>query len=253
MSESSSRFWEIFLSVFETLPRQGPGDRASTSQALAMCKELPQNSKILDLGSGAGAQTMTLLEITDGTIVAVDTHAPFIDMIHAKAEAQGAESRVTALSADMADLKFEPQTFDLIWSEGALYNVGIPKALEICHPLLRSGGYLAFTDAVWKKDGAPDAVKALFEDYATMGSVLNIIQNVTDSPFELVGHFPLPDDAWWTDFYTPLLARVAELRAQHTDPEALAALDTIEAEALLRRDFADFYTYEFFICRKANQ
>lgn len=29
----------------------------------------------------------------------------------------------------------------------------------------------------------------------------------------IVGHFTLPAEAWWDDFYTPMEQRIAELRA----------------------------------------
>ena len=94
--------------------------------------------------------------------------------------------------------------FDLIWSEGALYNIGIPRALSICGGPLRKGGYLVFTDAVWCKARLPDSVKAIFEsDYPTMGTVADLVSLIERSPFELLNHFPLPPEAWWDDFFTP--------------------------------------------------
>ena len=45
----------------------------------------------------------------------------------------------------MAKPDLPPDSFDLIWSEGAFYNIGIACALDVCRPLLRAGGYLAFT------------------------------------------------------------------------------------------------------------
>jgi SAM-dependent methyltransferase len=59
---------------------------------------------------------------------------------------------VRPMVGDMAQPEMPPESFDLIWSEGALYNIGIENALRICHGLLHPGGYLAFTDAVWRKE-----------------------------------------------------------------------------------------------------
>ena len=50
----------IFYEIFEGLPRQGPGDNASTQQALAMLADLPARPTILDIGCGAGMQTLEL-------------------------------------------------------------------------------------------------------------------------------------------------------------------------------------------------
>ncbi|MCU0299713.1 MAG: hypothetical protein MUF33_14525, partial [Candidatus Nanopelagicales bacterium] len=67
----------------------------------------------------------------------------------------------------------------------------------------------------------------------------------------LVGHFPLPDDAWWDDFYTPMEARIAELRRKYSgDPEAADILDDLAAEPEMHRRYCAFYAYEFFVVRR---
>ena len=48
----------------------------------------------------------------------------------------------------MAELIMAHSSFDLIWSEGAPYKIGIQRELSIFAGLLRKGGYLVFTDAV---------------------------------------------------------------------------------------------------------
>ncbi len=95
----------------------------------------------------------------------------------------------------MADPGQSPARFDLIWSEGALYNIGIGKALGLCHGLLRPGGRLVFSDAVWRKAPPPE-VKAIFDaDYPAMGTVSDVLANIGRSQFSVVGHFTLPDEA----------------------------------------------------------
>ena len=87
-------------------------------------------------------------------------------------------------------------SFDLIWSEGAPYKIGIQRGLSICAALLRKGGYLVFTDAVWCDPNPPDSVKSIFEnDYPTMGSVADVVSLIQSSPFHLMNHFPLPLEA----------------------------------------------------------
>ena len=54
MSEPTPRFWQIFFEVFETIPRQGPVDRACTAEALALCHDLPASPAVIDLGCGVG-------------------------------------------------------------------------------------------------------------------------------------------------------------------------------------------------------
>ena len=74
-----------------------------------------------------------------------------------------------------------------------------------------------------------------------------------DTGFELVGHFSLPDEAWWDDFYTPMEARIAELRAKYTgDLEASTILDQLAEEPKTHRLYSDFYAYEFFVARRTS-
>ena len=63
----------------------------------------------------------------------------------------------------MTELIMAHSSFDLIWSEGVLYNIGIPRGLSICAGPLRKGSYLVLTDAVWCKADLTDSVKAIFE------------------------------------------------------------------------------------------
>jgi SAM-dependent methyltransferase len=207
------RCQEIFFEVYEALPRQGPGNRASTARALRHCAGLPSSPAILDLGCGVGAQTLDLADLTPGTIVAVDNHAPSIKRLNGMLAERGLSQRVQALVGDMASLEQPPESFDLVWSEGALYNIGIEKALRICRGLLRPGGYLAFTDAVWRRADPPPELKASFDsEYPTMGRVADVLVMIENCGFEQISHFTLPGEAWWHDFYTPMQRRIEELR-----------------------------------------
>lgn len=248
MSEALER---LFYAVFEGLPRQGPGDAASTGRALAACRDLPPAPRVLDLGCGGGAQTLELARRLPGPILAVDRHAPLIARLQAAVRAAGLTDRVEARVADLTALDLPPGSFDLVWSEGALYAVGLDRALPICAALVRPGGYLVFTDAVWRATDAPDEVRALFADYPGMGTAADVRARLEAGPWEVVESFPLPDAAWWTDFYTPMEARIAALRARHAgDAEALAALDTLAREPALHRAHGHSYGYQFFVARR---
>lgn len=252
MNELSPRFWEIFFEVFENLPRQGPGNRACAARAVGLCSDLPEFPAILDMGCGVGAQTLQLAELTAGSIVAIDNHSPSIERLRAAIAERGLSQRVRAVVGDMADPEQPLEHFDLIWSEGALYNIGLRKALDICYGLLRPGGYLSFSDAVWRKENPPPIVKASFDfDYPAMGWLEDDLAVIQDCGFDLVGHFTLPDEAWWDDFYTPMEARITELRGTYVeDIEALAILDQLAEEPEIHRRYSDFYAYEFFVAQR---
>jgi SAM-dependent methyltransferase len=252
MNQPGPRFWEIFFEVYENLPRQGPGNRTCAARALGLCRELGESPAVLDLGCGVGGQTLQLAELTSGSIVAIDSHAPSIERLKAAVAERGLSQRVSAIVGNMARPGQPLGVFDLIWSEGALYNIGLRNALRVCHGLLRPGGYLAFTDAIWRRENPPPEVKAGFDlDYPTMGWLDDDVAAIRECGFELVGHFTLPDEAWWDDFYMPMETRIAELRGKYAgDDEALAVLDQLAEEPEMHRHYSDFYAYEFFVARR---
>jgi SAM-dependent methyltransferase len=253
MNQTGSRFWEIFFELYESLPRQGPGNRACAARALCLCRDLPRSPATLDLGCGVGGQTLQLAELLpSGSIVAIDSHAPSIERLQAAIAERGLTQRVSALVGDMAHPGQPPGSFDLIWSEGALYSVGLRIALRVCHDLLRPGGHLAFTDGVWLKEDPPLSIRTSFDlDYPTMGRLEDDAAAIRDCGLDLVAHFTLPDGAWWDDFYTPMETRIAELRGRYADDtEALAVLDQLAEEPEMHRRHSDFYAYEFFVARR---
>jgi len=252
MNEHGPCFWEIFFEVYEGLPRQGPGNRDCAARALRLCAGLPHAPMIADLGCGVGGQTLHLADLTTGSIVAVDSHAPSIARLRATLAARGLSQRVQAQVGDMAHLELPPESYDLVWSEGALYNIGIRNALCVCRGLLRSGGFLAFTDAVWRKEDPPPEVKASFDlDYPTMGTAADVVTAIRQGGFELLDRFTLPDEAWWDDFYSPMEQRILELRRKYAnDGEALALLDQLAREPEMHRSHSNYYAYEFFVARR---
>ncbi len=251
MDEAAKRFQEVFLELFESLPRQGPGDRASTARALALCRGLPPAPAVLDLGCGVGAQTLHLAELTAGDVVAVDLHAPSVGRLARTVAARGLAGRVRPLVGDIARPAFAPASFDLVWSEGALYNVGIGRALAICRRLLRPGGCLAFTDAVWRREDPPPRVREMFADHVGMGWTRDVLGEIERGGFESLGHFTLPDEAWWDGFYGPMERRIEELRGAYADdPGSLAALDELAREPGTHRRCSAWYAYEFFVARR---
>ncbi|MBL8923094.1 MAG: class I SAM-dependent methyltransferase [Myxococcaceae bacterium] len=253
MGTPGPRFWQVFFEVYEHLPRQGPGNRACAKRALELCADLPTEPRVLDLGCGVGGQTLHLAELLPGAhLTALDSHAPSIERLRTTVAARGLEGRVRPLVGDMARSGLPAGHFDLLWSEGALYNLGLENALGVCHGLLRPGGTVAFTDAVWRKEGAPPEVRAGFEaDYPTMGRVADVLAALARTGFSLNGHFTLPDEAWWDDFYTPMERRIAELEVTHAgDPDALATLEQLAQEPELYRRYSDFFAYEFFVAHR---
>jgi hypothetical protein len=84
-----------------------------------------------------------------------------------------------------------------------------------------------------------------------MGWLDDDVAAIRECGFELLGHFTLPDEAWWEDFYGPMELHIAELRVKYTGyAEAAAILDQLAAEPEMHRRHSDVYAYEFFVARR---
>jgi SAM-dependent methyltransferase len=247
---SASRLQEIFLDVQRGLPRQGPGCAEATRRALGLCAGLAAAPAILDIGCGPGMQTLVLAEALNGPVTAVDMQAEYLDELMARATAAGCAARITPLRADMAALGLPGESFDLLWSEGAAYVMGVENALRAWKGLLRPGGYIGFSELVWLEEPSGDAAAFFRQEYPAMGSVPANISLIERSGYEVAGHFTLPDSAWWDDYYTPLEAKLPKLREKYRgDEEALGLIGMTAREIAMRRACPQAYGYEFFVAR----
>jgi hypothetical protein len=68
MTEPPPRFWRMFFELYESLPRQGPGNHDCAVRALGFRRHLPPAPAVLDLGCGVGGQTLHLAKSVETTV-----------------------------------------------------------------------------------------------------------------------------------------------------------------------------------------
>jgi len=240
---------EIFWAVHQDLPREGPGDDESTLRAFEMLEGLPAAASILDIGCGPGAQTVALAcRAVQSKIVAVDTHQPFLDDLSRRAAKAGVAERIQPLNISMFELSFDAQ-FDLIWSEGAIYIIGFEEGLRKWRPLLKPGGYVAVTEISWLKPDVPKpALDFWLEAYPEMETVEENLARLSRAGYRALGHFALPESAWWQDYYNPMAVRIENMRHKYRgNEEAQNILDMEYAEIELYRKYSAYYGYVFYV------
>ena len=241
--------WQIFLDVHSGLPREGPGNRASTARALRLASPLPPNPLVVDVGCGPGAQTLDLADlIPDARIVAFDRHAPYVTELRRRAEAAGYAARIDAQVADMRAAPVAAGSVDLLWCEGAAYFLGIPRALRVWRPLLKPGGRIALTEPAWLLPNPPPAALENWLEYPAMTDVAGNRAIIARAGFALLGDFTLPDAAWLDDYYGPLEARAQSLAPRYADdPVAQTVLRETAAEIDAYRKYSAYFGYQFFV------
>ena len=242
----------LFFEIHEGLPREGPGGSQSTRKAFSMLEDLPPKPRILDIGCGPGMQTLDLINLTNGTLVAIDNHQPYLDVLQEKVIREGLSDRVHIQNRDMFDLGFAKNTFDVIWAEGSIYIIGLEKGLRTWKPFLKNGGYFAFTEVSWLKTEPPDELQNFWESaYPAMQTIEGNFEIIKKTGNQLVGNFTLPESDWWENYYIPLENKLAGFREKYKgDKDAILYAEIEQAEIDLYRKYSAYYGYVFYIVRK---
>ncbi len=213
---------DAFFTLYRELDREGPGEPQDVTWVAGVV-DLPMNARICDAGCGSGGDVPSLLATApDGRVTAVDSHRPFIDELLVRVDA---DPRVVAYAGSMARLK---GPFDLIWSAGAVYFLGIEKCLMAWRPALAKRGVVAFSHPCHFVDTPSDAAVAFWMGDCDVTDAAGIDTQVRGSGFETVAVRRVSNTAW-DRYYGSLQARITALRSG-ADEALEAVLDASQAE-----------------------
>jgi ubiquinone/menaquinone biosynthesis C-methylase UbiE len=240
---------EAFFEVHCGLPREGPGDNESTKKAYLMLRELPEKPRILDVGCGPGMQTIQLAKLTNGEVTALDFYSAYLEQLSAKAKQEGVADKIKPVKGDMFKLEFPDSSFDVIWSEGAIYIIGFEKALNGWKPLLAPKGYIVASHIAWLKPNPPKELRQFWQtNYPNIKTVQENLQIAQSAGYQVVSYFTLPRESWFENYYNLIEAKLPNLRQKYkNDKKALDYLDSEQHEINLFRRYNDYYGYVFFI------
>ncbi|TDB72844.1 bifunctional class I SAM-dependent methyltransferase/N-acetyltransferase [Micromonospora sp. KC723] len=231
------------------LPRQGPGSETTTRRLLALAGPLPEHPRVLDLGCGTGPAALLLAAEAGAQVVAVDLHQPFLDELAAVAAARRITS-ITTARLSMADLPFPDRSFDLVWAEGSVYNIGFDTALVSWRRLLAPGGALVVTECEWSTDTPSIAARTYWGRHYPLRTRAANIAAAEAAGYTVEGVYELPDNDWFDDYYTLLTERVETAPARPGMAEAVTA--TREEISLRRRHGTD-YRYTGYVLRPVTE
>jgi ubiquinone/menaquinone biosynthesis C-methylase UbiE len=243
---------ELFYSIFEGLPRLGPGDNASTRKAFYSLPVFSQHANILDIGCGTGIQTMELARLSPCQILALDNHEPYLRSLSQRAREVKLDKKISTIKGDMHNLPFSEAEFDLIWSEGSIYIIGFEKGLREWGKYLKPEGYLVVTELIWIHDNPPQkAVEFWEKEYPSMQSDPVCKALINKSGFRLIRDFLLPKEAWWDQYYMPLEKKVIQLKKDFPNHQhIMELLQLVEMEIQIYKDFNEYFGYAFYVMKK---
>jgi ubiquinone/menaquinone biosynthesis C-methylase UbiE len=245
---------DYFYELFESLPRGGPGDKESTRRAFNTIPNPPEQPLVLDIGCGPGVQTIELAKLSKGKIIALDNHQAFLDKLMRKAKEEALLDYIVSQNRSMLDMDFAENTFDIIWSEGALYFMGFQNGLKRCRQLLKIDGFLGVTEIVYLVNDPPAPLIQYFEkEYPDITTVQDRIDLIQNERYVLISNFTLPKSSWLDSFYLPMQKELIRLNRKYQgNGIALGIFEEMKKEINLYKKFSDFYGYEFFIMQRVN-
>lgn len=243
---------ELIIEYHKDNERQGPGSEEATLKALSYIPDLNEKSKILDIGCGTGGQTITLAKNTDAQITAIDMLPQFLEKLMQKVKENNLIDRITAKEMLMDRLTFDEKSFDVIWSEGAVYNIGFEKGLSLWSKYLKDNGYIAVSEISWLTDTRPEEIEQYWvNEYSEIDTIENKLSVIEKCGYTSVAHFILDDKCWIDNYYQPLLENTeAFLKKYDYADEAKEFIEAGKIEADLYNRFKDYYSYVYYIAKK---
>jgi SAM-dependent methyltransferase len=237
--------------LFADMDKLGPGDDGLT---LYVLRSLPRHhfDVVVDAGCGAGRQTFVLAKELHTQIHAVDCSQPFLDRLTQRATEKCFPELLRTHRMDMKDIPRAFSTIDLLWSEGAAYNIGFANALITWAEAIRPDGFAVVSELCWlREDKIPDGVKQFFKlGYRDMQSVPQNIAIAEHAGYKIFNTYTLPNEAWVKDYYDILEPRAKSL-VSHSDlgvrDFAIETLKEIDAFKIAE----DSYGYVFFILQRS--
>ena len=217
----------LICNYFKSLERQGPGSPEATQKALSFINELSEKSQIADIGCGTGGQTITLAEYTKGQITGIDLFPDFIEI-------------------------FNKNAANLIWSEGAIYNIGFERGMNEWNRFLKKNGFIAVTEVSWFTPERPAEIEDFWMDaYPEINTIPAKTAQMEKAGYIPTAHFILPEKCWTEHFYAPQVSLQEAFLKEH--PENNAVKDFIanqRYEQSLYHKYKEYYGYVFYIGQK---
>jgi cyclopropane fatty-acyl-phospholipid synthase-like methyltransferase len=236
--------------LFGGMEKLGPGSNVHTLQVLRL---LPKRRfpVVVDAGCGAGRQTLVLAKELGTLVHAVDSYGPFLNDLRRRAKEARVEHLVETHCMDMRDIPRVFPHIDLLWSEGAAYNIGFPSALTTWASAIHQDGFAVVSELSWLREKVPTAVREFFlACYPEMKSTQQNLAVAESAGYRVLTAYTLPKEAWVDGYYD-----VLELRAKALVGHRDSSVRDLAAETLKEIDVFNgsegSYGYVFYVLQRA--
>ena len=248
--------YQLLIDLHKSANRQGPGGDAESEKALSLAViDRAAPLKIADIGCGTGASTLLLARLLNAQITAVDFLQDFLEVLEAGAENTGLSRKVTTLCCSMDNLPFRDEEYDVIWSEGAIYNIGFQKGVRDWNRYLKAGGLLVVSEITWITASRPLELQKYWEDeYPEIDVASSKIGVLEQNGYSPIGYFVLPENCWLDNYYRPMQRSFKDFLNRNGDSEeARAIVEAENREIELYEKHKTHYSYGVYIARKLDK
>lgn len=230
---------EAFWLIHDGLARQAPGSDETTRYLLGLAGV--SSGQGLEIGCGPGRASFILAE-SGINLIATDTHQPFLDQIDAMAQEKDLRG-LSIRNVSMEALDYPDEQFDIIWAEGSAYIMGWQAAVASWRRLLKVGGKLVATECCWLTENPSKEAKVFWgNNYPQMLTVSRARAIAEEEGYFVVDTYTLPAADWWDEYYSPILAKLEQLRLV-SDDALRRAIAMSQSEIDLYRNHGREYGY----------
>lgn len=245
--------FQLLIDLHKSANRQGPGGDGESEKALSLAMtDRSAPLKIADIGCGSGASTLLLAHLLDAQITAVDFLQDFLDVLKERAENKGLSEKITTLCCSMDELPFRDEEYDVIWSEGAIYNIGFEKGITDWRRYLRTGGFLVVSEITWITASRPPELQKYWQDqYSEIDLASAKISVLENNGYSPLGYFVLPEYCWLDNYYRPMQDGFKDFLDRNGNSEEAQAIVAAEKQEIeLYEKYKNYYSYGVYIARK---
>jgi SAM-dependent methyltransferase len=154
----------------------------------------------------------------------------------------------------MERLPFEEGEFDVIWSEGAIYNIGFQKGVKEWKRYLKPGGLLIASEITWITSTRPSELQNHWDsEYPEIDVASAKIKVLEENGYSPIGYFVLPEHCWLENYYEPMRSSFQVFMSRNGNSEEARALVKAERyEIELYEKYKDYYSYGVYIARRSD-
>lgn len=155
MTQEDAKFLDMQAEIGVT---KHIGGFEATDELLLLC-HIEDAVEVLNVGCGIGVGSTYVAKKYSRHVVGVDISEKMIQWSRQRAREEKVEDKVDFQTADVLDLPFETDHFDLVFAESVLVFVeDKEQAIRECVRVTKPGGYIGLNEGFWNEQPPPELV-----------------------------------------------------------------------------------------------